>query len=103
VPLAVRVLAPGAVGKQKPVFTGLASWPDHVLLVSSRPARYGNGVVLQLRETGGREASIRLDELLQGKILKNKTHVNVLEEPLNGLDQQLVLQPFEAKMIKLEW
>ena len=103
VPLAVRVLAPGVAAEQKPSFAGLADWPDNVLMVSSRPARNGGGVVLQLRETAGRTAKLPVANLLSVRQNASAAIINVLEENVQPVHQQIDFIPYQMKMIKVEW
>jgi len=103
VPLAVRVLAPGAAAKQKPSFSGLADWPENILMVSSRPARTGNGIVLQLRETAGRAASLPVENLLSAKKMTSAAIINALEENVQPVHRQIDFMPYQMKMVKVEW
>ena len=60
VPLATRVLTPGSDSSQPASFSGFAAMPANILVVSARPDWTGHGILLCLRETGGRKASVSL-------------------------------------------
>ncbi len=103
VPMPVRVLAPGRAEDQKPSFSGVTVWPENVLMVNSRPAWRGNGLVLQLRETGGRAATLPVAGLLNAKKITSAETVNALEESIQPVIGQIDFMPYEMKMIKVEW
>jgi len=75
---------------------------ENLLLVSTRPSLDGKGIILQLRETDGKEASVNLEKLLYDKKPSSIMLVNVLEEKIRDLSGVLEIRPDEAVFLKIE-
>jgi alpha-mannosidase len=73
--------------------------PPNVLIVSSKPARDGKGIILHLREMDGKKSDVKIS----CPILKHFEiqEVNVLEEILSENALKISLNPFEVKFFKL--
>jgi alpha-mannosidase len=67
----------------------------NLALISARPARDADGILLHLREIEGRTA---VAEFPAGSSV---VEVSVLEEPLKEAGNKAVFSPFEAKFIKV--
>ncbi|HIX97675.1 MAG TPA: hypothetical protein H9975_09390, partial [Candidatus Alistipes avistercoris] len=73
---------------------------DHVLMTSCSPSRAGQGAVLvNLRETDGREAELTLLDAA-GNPLTFEV-VNALDEPTGKRTASLTLQPYENVFVRL--
>jgi hypothetical protein len=92
IPLATRVLPPGAPAKLGRALPVWELGPAHLLLVEARPARQG-GVILHLREVAGKTATLALGAPL--------TELNVLESPIGRTSSSLVFAPYEVKFVKV--
>lgn len=74
---------------------------DHVLMTSCSPSQAKAGAVLvNLRETDGREASLTLMDA-DGNPLRFEV-VNVLDEPVGKRTDSLELKPYENVFVRLE-
>ncbi len=69
VPFLTRILPGEGTGDENWERSLITEWPSDVLLISARPAGDGKSVLIQLRETGGKEATINLSSGLSGKPL----------------------------------
>src|SRR5690606_37989206 len=82
IPLLIRVLPAGGKGA-----AAARSWMEvsapNLLLVSARPAEKGKGVILQLRETDGKEAVLEVEGLLKGNVFRSAWHVNLFGEEMH--------------------
>ncbi len=73
-----------------------------VLLVHASPARYGRGVILQLRECGGKkeEGSVTVYGMNHPAIL---TEVNAVGERIGAPSECVAMEPYESKFLLMEW
>jgi len=93
VPYLTRILPGDGTGDGQREGSFISGWPANVILISARPAGTGRSVVIQLRETGGKQVSLDLSNGLTGKKL-TLSEVDVLGKPVS--DPDLVLNPFES-------
>ena len=78
---------------------------DHpnLLLVDSYPSRYGDGLILHLREINGEKTSIDVKDL-SGKVkIQSADEVNVIESPIQKRVRQLEFEPYGVKFIKIHF
>ena len=101
-PLAARVLPPGAPRGELGSQHALRLDPSHLLLVSSGPAPDGNGILLQVRELEGRASEWSTDGLVPGRTVK-VTPVDALGYPLAANSGSLTFKPHETRFLKLSW
>lgn len=101
VPLLTRVFPAG----EKQAAVTARSWMEvsapNVLLVAARPAAGGNGVLLQFRETEGREAAVGVEELLKGNVFTAASEVNLFGEEVQKLDKELRIGALETRFVWL--
>ena len=95
-----------------------ASSLSSVVLVDTHPSHSGKGIILQLRETSGKEASVTVSDVASSSVTlamatgaKSVYEVDVLEEPVRPVWQPLLenpgkysparifFKPFETKFI----
>lgn len=76
--------------------------PENLLLVASKPAESGEGIVLQLRETDGKAINANLSEILTVVRYTQAMEVTVLEEEKQRIEDNLNFNPFETKFILLK-
>lgn len=76
--------------------------PDNLLLVSSRPAFDGDGVILHLRETEGDHAILDITNLLQNPNIDSVFEVNAIGEELQQLTSPLLIEHWETRFILLK-
>ena len=95
VPLVARVLTAGTSRAARYALSILQISAPNLVLISARPARDGDGIILHLREVDGRPA---VAEFPAGASV---IEVNVLEEPLRKADSAAGFSPFEAKFVKV--
>lgn len=102
VPLPARVFPAG----EKEAAATARSWMDvsapNLLLVAVRPAEDGNGVLLQFRETEGKEAALAVDGLLKGNIFTAASEVNLFGEEIRTLDEELRIGALETRFVLLK-
>ena len=70
VPYVTRILPGEGTGDSYGEGSFIEGWPDNVILVSASPVENGKAVLVHLRETGGKEASLNLKNGLTGNPLK---------------------------------
>jgi alpha-mannosidase len=91
IPLVGRVLAPGKSSvRLRAEASALAVYEPNLLLVSARPARDGQGLVLQVREVDGKSAT------MPGTF----TEATILETPLSAPQTSIGFYPYETKFLR---
>lgn len=75
---------------------------QNVLLVNAQLSNDEKGIVLHLRETDGKPATIDLRKLANSKKPKLITQVNVLGEKIKSLSGKLEMMPYEVIFITIE-
>ena len=95
IPLAARVLTAGTSLAARSTLSVLQISAPNLALISARPARDADGILLHLREIEGRTA---VAEFPAGSSV---VEVSVLEEQLKEAGNRAVFSPFEAKFIKV--
>jgi len=73
----------------------------NVILVDARPARYGDGVILHLREMEGMPSTVDLEGQKTAMKIKRADEVNVLEEVVRKNVRSVSFEPFEVKFVRL--
>jgi alpha-mannosidase len=101
VPLVARVLTAGPAGAAKPSISVLRLNAPNVALVSARPARDGNGIIVHLRELEGKATVARLSSSAPGVEIKVSAEVNALEETLKEATSDIAFAPYEVKFLRL--
>lgn len=99
-PMLTRVLPGGGKGDavwEKSLITG---WNENILLIAAFPDEEGKSAVFQIRETGGKQAIIQLQNGLTGKQFNCKQVDATGKNLQNG---KPVLNPFETKFIQIEF
>ena len=71
------------------------------MIVETRPARNGDGVILHLRELEGKAVTITEDEVLGATGIRSADEVNVLEEAIHDGIESLTFKPYEVKFLRL--
>ncbi|MEW6237418.1 MAG: hypothetical protein AB1656_18705, partial [Candidatus Omnitrophota bacterium] len=101
VPLASRVLpsSPSPNQNKALAFSALNLDVPNLLLVDAHPARYGKGIVLQLRELEGEKAALDFKDSRAS--IRRIDEVNVLEEPVKRRINKTEFRPNEVKFIKI--
>jgi len=98
VPFLTRVLPKGRTNNPLKEGSLLNIYAQNILLVSSKPTKDGKGIILHLRETDGKPASLDLTNLFNIEKNKKFTQVNVLEEKIKQLSEKIDLLPYETKI-----
>lgn len=99
-PMLTRVLPGGGKGDavwEKSLITG---WNENILLIAAFPDEESKSAVFQIRETGGKQAIIQLQNGLTGKQFNCKQVDAIGKNLQNG---KPVLNPFETKFIQIEF
>lgn len=78
------------------VFQGL-------LLVNAVPGDEEGSVILQLRETGGREITLQTGDLLRSSGAKEIREVNVLGETIHGITEDVIIKPRSTLFLLLDY
>ncbi len=76
--------------------------PENLLLVSSRPSKDENGIILHLRETEGDHAVLDISGLLSNEHIKAVHEINSIGEKQKELRSFLLFEHFETKFLLLE-
>ncbi|MEI2726158.1 MAG: glycoside hydrolase family 38 C-terminal domain-containing protein [Verrucomicrobiota bacterium] len=105
VPLATRVLPPvKTVALRGPqILSALALNPSNLLILETRPAHNGDGIILQLREVEGNPVTITEAEVHTATGLQGADEVNVLEATLQPDIESLSFKPYEVKFLRLRF
>jgi hypothetical protein len=103
VPLVSRVLQRGEGGQGRPSGSLLRCDAPNLLLVESRPARDGKGVILHWRETEGKPATLDLAGQPSAERAEVVDEVNVIEEPLRSRISSIPFAPYEAKFVRVSF
>jgi len=74
---------------------------QNILLVNAKPSKDGQGIILHIRETDGKPASIDLSRLVRTDKIISFSKVNVLEEKIRDLSDKIELVPNEVLFIKV--
>ncbi|MEQ1772105.1 MAG: hypothetical protein ABL879_20010, partial [Devosia sp.] len=101
IPLIARVLAPGNTGDRPAILSALDLGLPNLALVSARPAHYGKGVVLHLRELEGRATTLPAATLLGAPGAASVEEVNPLEECVNAAPESISFAPFEPRFVRI--
>jgi len=94
VPLLTRIMPGGGNGGGKAEGSFIEGWPSNAIMISAAPLDKGESVLIHLRETDGKNASISLKNGLTGKELQIK------ETDVTGLEIKAGenrLRPYESK------
>jgi alpha-mannosidase len=103
IPLLGRVFPSGQVSDKSLERSLLHIDADNILLVGSKPAYDGKGIILHFRETEGRSAefSVSIPALPSTRI--NIREVNALEEKIGESSLTIKLRAWESRFFKIEF
>lgn len=99
-PFLARVLPGGGSETGKSEGSFISGWPENVVLVSTVPEADQKSSIFQVRETGGKPASMILRNEINGTVLK-LDRVNVLGEKIE--DSSPVLKPFGSAFFRVSY
>lgn len=105
IPLIARVIPadPGSARNVESSGSLLQLNHPNLLLVDSYPSRYGEGIILHLREIKGEKTVLDVKDL-SGKIkIKQADEVNVIEMSIQKQLSQIEFEPNSIKFIKLSF
>jgi alpha-mannosidase len=93
-----------------PVTSFIGGSLDHVLLVTAHPAADSGGIILQLRETAGKNVSVPVNDVLSSVLdlvsstrSKSVYEVNVLGEVIRPVKERLAIKPYETRFIRIDF
>ena len=101
IPLIARVLAPGDAGDRPSLHSALDLGMPNVALVSARPALYGEGIILHLRELEGTATELPTAKLLTAPGARSVDEINLLEEIIHQDVASVSFAPFDAKFLRI--
>ena len=103
IPLKSRILYPSINENSNPLISRSVIDLNalNLILVNTIPSVDGKGIILHIRETEGDHARINIDKLLEETNAIKAIEVNILEEELYELENELLIEHFETKFIKL--
>jgi len=99
VPCPTRILPGEGTGDNKTEESFIKGWPVNVLLVSARPVNEGKAILIHLRETGGKETRLNLQNGLTGDQL------DISEADATGkavMDSDNIIKPLESKFFLIK-
>ncbi|MCK5820881.1 MAG: glycosyl hydrolase family 38 [Bacteroidales bacterium] len=100
IPVLTRVLPPTShPEKGEHTLSLLQNWPENVQLIKAFPTKTGKGILLQTRETQGKEAHFLLENKDGEKL--GITKVNILGEPIDMKNSNTIL-PLESAFFILD-
>ncbi len=98
IPLLSRVLPGGGGGDKNRQGSFISGWPENVLLVSALPTSDGRSAIIHIRETGGKNITLKLKSDIDQAELSLQ-QVDVLGKPLkNGTPK---INAYESKFFKI--
>jgi alpha-mannosidase len=100
IPFLSRVLPAGDSEAKTTSLSLIKDLNKNLLLINAQPAMDNSGIVLQIRETEGKKAVIKLTDLLPAGYTKAEL-VNVLEDAIYGISDEIVVDPFGSVFIKI--
>ncbi|MEN8194792.1 MAG: glycoside hydrolase family 38 C-terminal domain-containing protein, partial [Bacteroidota bacterium] len=101
IPLLTRVM-PAGKSEMKSISKSVVDIDvPNLLLVNARLSLDGKGIILHLRETEGDHAILDVNKLKQETGAVTISEVSILEEELKELNQPLLFEHYETKLIKL--
>ncbi len=101
IPLIARVLASGNTGARPTVLSALDLGLPNLALISARPAHYGGGIVLHIRELEGLATELPAAKLLAGPGAASLDEINLLEEIVQPNPASVSFAPFEPKFVRI--
>ena len=105
VPMVARILPPGKskVGTDRSQLSALGINVPNILMVEAKPDREANSVILHLRETNGKSATVSREDVNTSAELTGADEVNVLGETIEGGIESVSFKPYEAKFIRVKF
>ncbi len=102
VPLTATLRPGGGSGTKLVSRSVLDFGSNSLLLVFARPAWNDKGVVLCLRETEGKPATLNVSSLVKASPAKDVYEVNSLEENLKRVSGNIGFKPYQVRFLLLE-
>ncbi|NPD48147.1 glycoside hydrolase family 38 C-terminal domain-containing protein [Lentimicrobium sp. S6] len=105
VPLQARVIWPKPKGSTSKAYSKsiINLNVANLLLVNTSPSIDDKGIILHIRELGGKHTHLNIDSLLNQTGAISASQVNVLEEKMKDLNGEIHMDHFETIFIKLEF
>jgi alpha-mannosidase len=94
VPFLTRILPGQGSGNNRAEGSFISGWPSNIILISAKPVTSGKFILLHVRETDGKEASLNLSDGYSGKSLAPQ-EVDATGHP--ALHTDTILKPYESK------
>lgn len=103
IPLVARVFPSGQKSSRNAKSSVSFLHLDHpnLLVVDARPSRYGDGIILQLREIKGETTTLDVKQISGIARIQSVDLVNVIEAPIQEHARQITLDPYSVQFIKL--
>jgi len=99
IPMPGRVLPPGEGSDMADINSLLDINPENLLLINARPDKDPGSIILHLRETAGRTASLTMTGKVGKKI--DLQEVNVIGDPIGRGQKMIEFKPWEVKFIRI--
>lgn len=99
-PFLTRVLSGGGKGDNQWQKSMISGWPENIILVNAQPLEHERAVLIQVRETSGKTADMRVLRQGSGKSF-TVSQVSATGEPV--AEGQAVLKPYGSGFFKLTW
>jgi alpha-mannosidase len=103
IPLLCRVFLPGEPEKMPRERSLLQIDADNILLVSTKPASTGEGIILHLRETAGKSTKFRIYSPNAPEKIWDIIEVNVLGEKTGLPIREIEMEALESRFFLLEF
>ena len=104
-PFPTRTFPAGANELKTPSLETLKiTGPANAMLVNSRPAFKGKGILLlHFRELEGKSAEVNLSSSLPGQLIKRMVEVNAAGKEIGQPIKSIQLKPYEVRFIEIEF
>lgn len=102
IPLLPRVFPGGENEKGPRAVSYLKIEEENILLVSAKPSQDGKDIILHIRETDGRSASLSVRLPFVNSRTQSLIPVNVCEEEIGDPAESIRILPWESKFVKLK-
>ena len=99
VPYLTRIIPGAGLGDNHWEGSFISGWPSNVILITAQPTADGKSLLVHLRETGGKQADLKLVNPSDGKLL-SIAEVDVTGNPVRDGSQGM--GPLESKFFRID-
>ena len=101
VPLLTRMIPAGLPGIQPASRSFPGDELNNIVMIRAAPSTDGKGIMLQLRETSGKETTPDFSTLMKSAPAATLIETSALELPLKAIGPRVTFKPYEVKFLKM--